>query len=294
MDTSQSTPQPTARTRALAYLRVSGRGQIDRDGFPRQRETVERYARSHSVKIVGEYLDRGVSGTRDLDDRQGLSDLIARVRSNGVGLVLVERADRLARSLLVSEILLAQFRDLGVRVIAADGGTDLTAADEDPTRVLIRQVLGAVAEFEKSVIVAKLRAARVRKRRATGRCEGRKPFGVRPGEPAIVARIRQLRRKPRGGKRATFAEIAERLNTEGLPTRTGSQWRAGTVHRIVRRLKLETVTSPSAGSGYAVQGEPSESQRSTRGMGPQLPFSVLAQPLGTDLADLHNREAARL
>ena len=46
-------------------------------------------------------------------------------------IVLVERADRLARDLLVSEVLLAQFRDLGVRVVAADSRTDLTAADED-------------------------------------------------------------------------------------------------------------------------------------------------------------------
>ena len=57
---------------------------------------------------------------------------------------MLSSPDRLARDLLVSEVLLAQFRDLGVRVVAADSGTDLTAADEDPTRVLIRQVLGAV------------------------------------------------------------------------------------------------------------------------------------------------------
>jgi DNA invertase Pin-like site-specific DNA recombinase len=84
--------------------------------------------------------------------------------------VLVERADRLARDLIVGELILNQFRELGVRVIAADAGTELTASDEDPTRTLIRQVLGAVAEFEKTVTVSKLKAARVRKRKATGRC----------------------------------------------------------------------------------------------------------------------------
>lgn len=220
---------------ALAYLRVSGRGQIDGDGFPRQREAVARYARAHGVEIVGEYRDEGVSGTRDLDDREGLSELIERIRSNGVRLVLVERADRLARDLLISEVLLAQFRDLGVRVIAADSGTDLTAADEDPTRVLIRQVLGAVSQFEKSVIVAKLRAARLRRRRATGRCEGRKPFGVRPGEEMVLARMRQLRRKPRGRDRLSYAAIAAQLNAECQPTRTGAPWRAGTVRRILQR-----------------------------------------------------------
>jgi DNA invertase Pin-like site-specific DNA recombinase len=47
----------------------------------------------------------------------------------------------------VGELILNQFRDLGVKVIAADSGTELTAGDDDPTRTLIRQVLGAVAQF---------------------------------------------------------------------------------------------------------------------------------------------------
>ena len=62
--------------------------------------------------------------------------MIERIRANRARLVLVERADRLARDLLVSEVILGQFRDLGVRVIAADSGTDLTAADERLTATL--------------------------------------------------------------------------------------------------------------------------------------------------------------
>jgi hypothetical protein len=103
----------------------------------------------------------------------------------------------------VSEVILGQFRDLGVRVVTAESGTDVTAADEDATRVPIRQVLGAVSQFEKSVIVAKLRAARLRQRRQTGRCEGRKPFG----EQAVLHRIRHLRRKPRGRERLSYGAI---------------------------------------------------------------------------------------
>jgi DNA invertase Pin-like site-specific DNA recombinase len=222
-------------SKAVAYLRVSGKGQIEGDGFPRQREAIARYAKAAGLELVGEYRDEGVSGTKELDDREGLSDLLARIRSNGVRVVIVERADRLARDLLVGEIILNQFRELGVRVIAADGGTELTAGDDDPTRVLIRQVLGAVAQFEKAVIVSKLKAARVRKRRAEGRCEGRKPFGARPGEAEVVERILKLRRKPKGGERLSFQAIAGRLNAEGVPTRTGKQWAAETVRGIVAR-----------------------------------------------------------
>jgi DNA invertase Pin-like site-specific DNA recombinase len=216
-------------TKAVSYLRVSGKGQVDGDGFPRQREAIDRYAAGAGYKLVGEYRDEGVSGTKELDDREGLSELLARIRSNGVRVVIVERADRVARDLLVGEVILGQFRDLGVKVIAADSGTELTAADDDPTRTLIRQVLGAVAQFEKAVIVSKLKAARVRKRRTEGRCEGREPFGTKPGEAETVARILKLRRKPKGGERLSFAAIAERLNAESVPTRTGRPWAPETV-----------------------------------------------------------------
>ncbi len=223
------------REPAVAYLRVSGRGQIDGDGFPRQRDVIARYARAHGVDVVAEYRDEGVSGTRDLDNREGLSDLMARIRANGVRVVLVENATRLARDLMVGEVILREFRDVGARVIAADSDTDLTAGDDDPTRKLIRQVLGAVAEFEKSALVAKLRAARVRKRRTTGRCEGRKPFGARSGEDAALARLRALARKPRRGRRLSYAQIAAALNSEAIPTRTGRPWAPRTVYGILHR-----------------------------------------------------------
>jgi DNA invertase Pin-like site-specific DNA recombinase len=101
--------------------------------------------------------------------------------------------------------------------------------------VFIRQVLGAVAQFEKAVIVSKLKAARVRKRRAEGRCEGRKPYGTKPGEADIGAYISKLRRKPNGGERLSFAAIAARLNAESVPTRTGRPWVPETVRGIVQR-----------------------------------------------------------
>jgi DNA invertase Pin-like site-specific DNA recombinase len=96
-------------------------------------------------------------------------------------------------------------------------------------------VLGAVSQFEKSVIVAKLRAARLRKRRAMGRCEGRKPYGTRPGEADVLALMRRLRRKPRGGVRLSYDAIAAKLNAEGVPTRTGKAWAGATVCGILAR-----------------------------------------------------------
>lgn len=225
-----------AKPLAVSYLRVSGKGQLDGDGFDRQRDAVTKFARGNGFAIEAEYRDEGVSGTRELADRPGLAALLDRLASNGVKVVLVERADRLARDLLVNEVIVDQLSRAGARVLTADGA-DLTSADGDPTRTLIRQVLGAVAQFEKSVVVLKLRAARDRKRRRDGRCEGRKPFGTRPGEGATLLRIRQLRRKPKGAARLSVAAIAAALNAEGRQTRTGKPWAPGTIHAILSRVR---------------------------------------------------------
>lgn len=226
----------TKRERAFTYLRVSGRGQVDGDGFDRQRQTVTDYAAANRIDLVAEFRDEGVSGTKELDHRPGLSDLFEAIAADGVRLVLVERADRLARDLVVGELLLREFSRHGVRVVEAAGGTDLTDADDDdPTRRLIRQVLGAVSEFEKSVIVAKLRGARERYRAREGRCEGRKPYGTRPNEREAAARLFELARKPRGKPRRSLQTIADTMNAEGHPTRSGKPWSRYTVRGILER-----------------------------------------------------------
>lgn len=225
-------------TPAVAYMRCSGLGQADGDTWDRQEAAVRKYARGTGLTVadVDWFRDVGVSGTKDLDSRPGLAALLDRIESNGVRVVLVENATRLARDLMVSEVILAQLRDAGCRVIACDSGHDLIDdADDDPTRRLIRQVLGAVAEFDRRVTVLKLRAARERIRRRAGRCEGRKPYGSRPGEPAVIDRIRELHRKPHGEKRRSLQEIADILNAEGVATRTGKPWSKGTLHAIIRR-----------------------------------------------------------
>ena len=224
------------KTKAFSYLRVSGKAQIEGDGFPRQRDSVQKYAKAHKIEIVGEYRDEGISGTKDHFDRPGLTDLFVAIKSNGVRLVLVERSDRMARDLMVGEIILTEFRNLGVKVISADSGTDLTVEDGDPTRTLMRQMLGAIAQWEKSIIVQKLRAARVRIRRDKGRCEGRKPFGLTELEKATIARMRELRKE---GK--SYEAIADALNTAGILPRTtlraGKQtkWFGAAVQRNLNR-----------------------------------------------------------
>ena len=221
-----------AAAEVVSYVRVSGKGQADGDGPERQRQAIERFAKASKLTVIEEYSDLGVSGTKELADRPGLAGLIDRLESNGVRTVIVERADRLARDLMVQEVILGQFSKIGARILTTDG-VDLTSSD-DPTRRLIRQVLGAVAEFEKNVLVLKLRAARERKRAKGERVEGVKPYGHLPAEKAVVDRMRQLRRKPANNKRLSVAKIAAYLNAEGHRNRAGREWSAQLVHHVLK------------------------------------------------------------
>ena len=120
-----------ARDKAVAYLRVSGAGQVQGDGFARQRAAIERFAGVARLELVEEFRDEGISGTRELQNRPGLARVLDRVESNGVKVVIVERADRLARDLLVSEVILAQFTQFA----DANSGLDKERENTEVTRM---------------------------------------------------------------------------------------------------------------------------------------------------------------
>ncbi len=219
---------------AVAYLRVSGLSQVDGDGFARQREAIQNRAQASGLVVVEEFVDAGVSGATGLYERPGLTVLFAKLSSNRISTVLVERADRLARDLIEGELILRELRQAGIRVIEAEGGTDLMASDRNPTSKLIRQVLGAVSEFEKSALVAKLRAARGRKKMESGRCEGPAPFGSLPEEEAVLADLLRLARK-RNGKRPSCAAIAREMDRLGNKPRHGQRWSRSSVRQVLLR-----------------------------------------------------------
>jgi DNA invertase Pin-like site-specific DNA recombinase len=221
-------------TDAVSYLRVSGESQISGDGFPRQREKIQSYAAQNGVTIVSEFLDEGVTGKMELEGRSGLSACLQYVRENEIGLVLCESSDRLARDMIVAEVIIREFQKIGVKVISASGGVDLTAGDDsNPTAKLIRQILAAVAEFDRCVIILKLRGARERMKKETGKCEGRKSYAKdpnRPNEAPVLARMFQLQSEGLNAE-----HIARALNGEGILTRYGKLWLSPTISRILAR-----------------------------------------------------------
>jgi DNA invertase Pin-like site-specific DNA recombinase len=143
-------------------------GQVDGDGFTRQSEAISRYACSHGITIEQAFREEGVSGTKELANRPALQELLWAIESGNVRMVLIEALNRLARDLMIQETLLSDFRKRGITVISV---SEPDLCSDDPSRKLMRQIFGAIAEYDKAMIVLKLRGARQRMKARTGHCE---------------------------------------------------------------------------------------------------------------------------
>lgn len=207
----------------VAYYRTSSVTNVgeDKDSLTRQRAAVEAYATKHDLTIVQDYYDAAVRGGDPVDSRPGFAEMIGYMSGNGARTILVESAARFSRDLIVQETGFQFLKKLGFILIPVDDPDSFT--EDTPTQVLIRQILGAVSQFEKASLVAKLAGARLRKRNATGRCEGRKQA---PEQARILAQ--NLRREG-----LSLRAIGDRLDVAGFTVKSGMTYGPESVRRML-------------------------------------------------------------
>jgi DNA invertase Pin-like site-specific DNA recombinase len=162
---------------AIAYLRVSTVEQTSGYGLDVQESAVRDYAKAAQLRLVDVVRDEAVSGTKGEDLRPGLAEVLVRIEDGEADVLLVPRLDRLARHLLLQETILARLTKLGKEVVSV-AEPDIMA--EDGQRTLIRQIFGAISQYEASVISARLRAGREMKNARGGYAYGRPAYGWRP------------------------------------------------------------------------------------------------------------------
>lgn len=218
--------------RAVAYLRMSTERQDLSPGA--QRAAIEAWAGREGVAVVAWHQDLGVSGGAALEDRPGLLAAIEAVRTEGAGLLVVARRDRLARDVLTAALVERLCERVGARVVTADG----TGNGDTPEAGLLRTLLDAFAAYERALIRGRTRAALAVKK-ARGERTGGVPYGYRADgkrlvedaeEQATVARARALRAE---GK--SLRGVAAALAGEGRLPRSGGEWAVQTVRRLVAR-----------------------------------------------------------
>lgn len=221
------------RPAAVAYVRVSTDEQAL--GPEAQRAAVTAWAAANGHDLVAVFEDLGISGGADLDDRPGLLAALDAVRHHGGAVLLVAKRDRLARDTFVSAMVERLVERAGARILAADG----TGNGDGPEALLLRRMVDAFAEYERSLIRARTRAAlRVKKDRRER--TGSVPYGLRldddgvhlvvhPEEARVVALVAAGRAAGR-----SLREIAAQLTEAGHRPRGGRSWHVQTIANIAR------------------------------------------------------------
>jgi DNA invertase Pin-like site-specific DNA recombinase len=193
--------------KAAIYARVSTLDQEPEN----QLQELRRYVEARGWTAV-EYVDRGVSGSRDR--RAALDQLLADAKRRRFDVLVCWRLDRLGRSLKHLITLLDDLQALGVAFVSLAEGIDATT----PAGKLQMHILAAIAEFERARIVERVRAGLAR-RAAQGKPLGRprqtisdrdlartatlstrKAAALLGVSHAAVHRARQLSQKPCGSE----------------------------------------------------------------------------------------------
>jgi DNA invertase Pin-like site-specific DNA recombinase len=148
----------------LTYSRVS---TSNKDQKPEvQVHELRRYCKARGWKIAHEIVDHGFSG--GTENRPGFKKLMALARERRVDVVVVVKMDRLFRSLKHLVATLEEWQSLGVQFVATKDSIDYTT----PGGRLFAQILGSLAEFEKSLLVERTKMG-LDHARANGKILGR-------------------------------------------------------------------------------------------------------------------------
>jgi DNA invertase Pin-like site-specific DNA recombinase len=226
--------------RAVGYVRKSRAEGEDAFGLTIQRRAIKTWARSARARLVEIHADDGKSGSNGLSEREALADALDLLRDGQAEVLVVPSLDRLARDLIIQEQLIAEVRRIGGEVRSAAAGEDAFLRDDpdDPSRRLIRQVLGAVSEYERAMAALRLRRGRRAKIARDGWAGGPTPYGWRtegkrlitdPSEQSVIRHAKRLR-----GRGASLREIARALETNGQQPRSpGASWHPVTIARML-------------------------------------------------------------
>ena len=212
--------------RVVGLVRVSGKGQEKGHGYERQEDTIMDYCKKNEL-VLEKFFKEQITGTSEVIERSSVQGLLDFCSEEEIDTILVENAGRFARD--KDEAILGMFalRSQGIKsLVFCDREIDFfNDWKEDPIKAIIPFLELAFAEKDKNDLVEKLRCARDDKRLKNGKCEGRKKYGEvgNPDELALIGRVKVLRRKPRKGKRRSYAEIAVILASEGFLSRKGTK-----------------------------------------------------------------------
>ena len=169
--------------RVAIYARVS----TDSQTVQNQLQALQDIAARSGWQVIGVFTDQGISGSKGRDKRPGLDALMKAVARHEVNLVAAWSVDRLGRSLSDLVGFLGDIQGSGCDLFLHQQSIDTST----PSGRMLFAMLGVFAEFERSMIVARVRAGQDRARSK----------GVRMGRPPMpVGRLEKVRKALRSGE----------------------------------------------------------------------------------------------
>jgi DNA invertase Pin-like site-specific DNA recombinase len=227
----------TKQLRAAICARVSTAEQVRGTSLDTQVAEGRAYALSRSLKVVGEYIDGGVSGT--YANRPGLDRLMADCRAGFVDVVIVSKHDRFGRSFRHTVSLIGELEELGIEFVSIAEHIDNT-----PSGRFQRNVLLSVAEFERERIIERSTAGMEATAKAGRWPVGHAPFGWKttksePGRTTVALHPPEVEVWERivtcmVDKRMSTLQTARELNAANYRRRSGKLWTANSLWDLLR------------------------------------------------------------
>ncbi|NEM90915.1 recombinase family protein [Galbitalea soli] len=242
----------TPGSRAVVYLRVSSKGQVNTDydpegiSIPAQRISCQRKAEQLGLTVVAEYVEAGISGT-EMSKRVAFQQMLERIRRDrDVDYVIVYKLSRFARNRTDDAIVMADLQKRGVTLVSATESIDAT-----PVGQLMHGILAAFNEYRSREDGADIAYKMGQKAKSGGtlgrapigylntieRVEGREFRGI--GVDQERAQFVKLAFELYASGKYTFQDIAEQLTDRGLTTRPTARRAGGPisdskVHTLLR------------------------------------------------------------
>src|SRR5690348_3179719 len=144
-----------------------------------QLNEVRSYCERRQWVVAGEYVDTGISGSKE--HRPALDRLLSDCRKRRVDAVVVYRYDRFARSVRQLVNALEEFRSLGIDFVSLHEGVDTST----PNGRLVFGIFASIAEFERELTRDRVRSG-LAAARGKGKRLGRPPLQVDTAEIAAL------------------------------------------------------------------------------------------------------------
>ena len=163
-------------SRVFAYCRVSTTDQTTKN------QIIEIKAAGFAIEVQ-RLIEESISGFVAAKERPGFTKLIDRMEFGDI--LVVTKLDRLGRNAMDVRTTVEQLASLGVRVhCLALGGVDLTS----PAGKMTMQVIAAVAEFERDLLIERTQSG-INRAKAAGKQFGRPPVLTMAERAAVIERL---------------------------------------------------------------------------------------------------------